>query len=395
MKNLGIISLWCLLMAIICPGLLSCNKNTKDEPSVSEDNMKRVMLVYAVNNSSLRYDFKNDSVEISRAMKNIDLRYFQVLVFKTKDRNTTGLYKIVREYGDSIKFKEIISYPRETTSTCPTQIEKVVSDALTVYPQAKYDLVFWGHGSAWRPEKDDYNLYSNKSAPERGYGGEYNGSSSTSTSWTNIDDLADAIPDHVFEHIWFDCCYMGSIEVIYQFRNKCKIFVGYPTEVMSEGMAYDSVLPFMLRETPDPVGGADAFFKRYLNIGEPATVAVVDMEKLEPFADAARDILSDRNVIPESEDQINYSRFSGTKFLDVITYLNDMADLNGHSELKEKLQTAYEDMVLYHAASRTDFNNRHWDTSKIYCLSTFYFLDKNDDQTKYYKTLDWYDRVYR
>lgn len=359
------------------------------------------MLVYAVNNSSLKFDFKNDSVEIATAMKNVDLSSFQVLVYKTVDRNATALYKIVDNGGSRPEFQEIKKYERLSTSTAPDQIRKVITDALSVYPQASYDLIFWGHGTAWRPDNTDSDIYNARSGsgPERAYGGEYNGSTTPSgmpvTSWTNIDELAGAIPDHVFEHIWFDCCYMSSIEVIYQFRDKCDTFIGYPTEVMSEGMAYDSVLPYMLRETPDPVSAAEAFFKRFVNTGQPATIAVIRMNKLDSFTDAVKEIIMNCEIQPDAAAQINYSRLSSCMLVDLISYLNDMADLNGSSDLKDNLMSSYTDMVSYSSATKTDFNNKYWDTSRIFGISTFYFRDNDSDLTNYYKTLDWYNKVYR
>ncbi|MCI1647799.1 MAG: clostripain-related cysteine peptidase [Bacteroides sp.] len=35
-----------------------------------------------------------------------------------------------------------------------------------------------------------------------------------------IDQLADALPDHVAEYIWFDVCLMESVEALYELRNK-------------------------------------------------------------------------------------------------------------------------------------------------------------------------------
>lgn len=400
-KNSGIFLFRCLLLALLSPLLLSCSKNTGDEPDPPEENMKRVMLVYAVNNSSLKFDFKNDSVEIATAMKNIDLSSFQVLVYKTVDRNSTALYNIVDNGASRPEFQEIKKYDRFCTSTDPFQIRTVITDALSVYPDATYDLIFWGHGTAWRPDNTDNQIYNARSGsgPERAYGGEYNGNTTPSgmpvTSWTNIDKLAEAIPDHAFEHIWFDCCYMSSIEVIYQFREKCETFIGYPTEVMSEGMAYDSVLPHMLRETPDLLGAAEAFFKRFVNTGQPATIAIIRMDKLNSFTNAVKDIIMNCEMQPDAAEQINYSRMSGCMLVDLISYLNDMADLNDRSDLKDNLISTYNDLVSFSAATKTDFNNQYWDTSRIFGISTFYFLDNESDLSKYYKTLDWYNKVYR
>lgn len=387
--------------ALICSSFVftACDKNSNEEPydrDIDESGMKRVMLVYAVNHSSLKYDFKNDSIEITRAMQGVDLRYNQVLVHKTVDKGTTALYKFVRNKDGKNEFSKVKEYVRSETSTSPAKVEKVIEDALSLYPNAQYDLVFWGHGTAWRPDDADHSI---KSGPQRAYGGEYNGglnaSGNPETDYVNVDDLADAVPDHKFDNIWFDCCYMSSVEVIYEFRNKCNTFVGYPTEVLGDGMAYDKVLPYLVCETPDIKAAATAFFNDYNEKSAPVTIAVIDMKKLEPLAQVARDIIQDGISYPSISDMINYSRMSNCKLVDFITYYRAIASANGEVEKFDDLMAKYDDMVLYHATSDIDFNYHTWDVNKIYCLSSAYIKSNDDNYSSYYRKLDWYNRVFK
>lgn len=71
--------------------------------------------------------------------------------------------------------------------------------------------------------------------------------------------LADAIPDGVFDFIWFDACYMSGIETAYELRDKCDTFVAYPTEVYTPGMPYNLTIPYILKETPDLKSAASEF----------------------------------------------------------------------------------------------------------------------------------------
>lgn len=119
------------------------------------------------------------------------------------------------------------------------------------------------------------------------------------------------------------------------------------------------------------------------------------MDKLNSFTDAVKDIIMNCEMQPDAAEQINYSRMSGCMLVDLISYLNDMADLNDRSDLKDNLISTYNDLVSFSAATKTDFNNKFWDTSRIFGISTFYFLDNESDLSKYYKTLDWYNKVYR
>lgn len=381
-----------IALAGACLVMQSCAKES-EEDKFDDSNLKRAIVVYAVNNSSLYSDFKNDSVEIVRAMTGVNLEDFQVLLYKTVSRDETALYKFADKAGVRT-LEKVKSYAREHTSTDPAVISRVLSDALAQYPNAAYDLIFWGHGSSWVPGNSDHNVY----GPQRAYGGEYNGNHSSTgvsvTDWVNLDELADAVPDHRFETIWFDCCYMGAIEVLYQFRDKCDTFVGYPTEVYSEGMAYHRVLPYLLREKPDLVSGAEAFFNFYKDQGNrPATVAVVDMSKLEDVAAAAKAICSVRNGYPKESEMVNYSRMRSCFMADMVTYYDEMAKDAERPDLSAALKDAFDTMVLYRAASPTDFNNRSWDMSKVYSLNCYYYTGTNSSNSDYYKTLDWYNRV--
>ncbi|MBD5206411.1 MAG: hypothetical protein HDS84_08590 [Bacteroidales bacterium] len=382
---------------ILLPFMTSCDKSEPDS-TIDESNMDRVILVYAVNHSSLKYDFKSDSTEICKAMQNIDLSQYQVLVYKTIDLNNTGLYKFEKKSGGKNEFKEVNIYPRDITSTDSGRLQKVVEDALSLYPQATYDMIFWGHGTAWVEGNDNTDVQTTKRGPEKAYGGEYTGfknpNGSAETSWMNIEDLSSALPNKKFDKIWFDCCYMSSIEVIYELRDKCNYYIGYPTEVMSEGMSYEVVLPYLLRKEPDFIGAAKSFFKNYNDHSVPATVTVLDMSKLPAVVNATREILKTGFMCPSSSDMVNYSRMS-TKLVDFLTYYSEIANHNNRQELATALKQAYDKMVLYQDASAKDFRGFEWDRSKIHGISTFYLIDENDDNSAYYKNLEWYKTVYK
>lgn len=389
-----------LLYISVALCLAACRKDSDEpdsHPGFDVDGVKRTVLVYAVNHSSLRYDFADDATEMLRAFEGLDENKFQLLVYKTDSESSCGLYRVDKNVnGSHCDFVKIKSYARKQTSTSPDRIKDVLSDALAVYPNSAYDLIFWGHGSSWFPSFSDHELHDNGMA--HSYGGEYNGGTSpsgtTGTNWVEIDELADAVPDRRFETIWFDCCYMTGIEVIYEFRDKCDTFVGYPTEVWSEGLAYDKVLPYLMKEQPDVVGGAKAFYEVYSSRNEPVTVAVIDMKSVETVAEASHDIITSGTVRPQTASLLNYSRMKTAPFYDFSQFMEITADLNGVNDRFARLDDALDKMVLYHAASSIDFNKRPWNVNSISGVSTHFFRDNGTRESEYYKTLDWYRRVY-
>lgn len=390
------IKFYILLLPLLL--LFSCEKNTPEEefPDTDPLKIKRTVVIYAVNNSSLSSDFNFDSREMLTAAAGIDLTKYHILLYRTVSDTQCGLFSIERDKVSGQPFYfQLRSYNRDKTSTHPDRVKEVLEYSLSIYPNSTYDLVFWGHGTSWKPYFDDHHV----SYPESyAYGGEYNGEitggGSKDTDWIEINELAKCVPDSKFDTIWFDCCYMTGIEVIYEFRNKCKTFVGYPTEVWSDGLPYDLVLPYFFKENHNMIDAAKEFYHYYAYSGDPVTVAVINMNYLERVADITQEIILSGNLRPESSELLNYSRDSNYPFYDFRQFFSKVAELNDRSELIEELNNSLSLMVEYHAESSKNFNHKPWDTSNISGISTHFYRGGSGLNEDFYHTLSWYKRVY-
>ncbi|MGN0237547.1 MAG: clostripain-related cysteine peptidase [Lepagella sp.] len=373
--------------------LFSCSNN--DEPSPIEDKeadkVSRTILIYAINNSSLASDFSDDSREILKGVKEAAQSDARVLLYRYDNQATCGLYRVDLDKNNEAYFQLLKSYERKQTSTSPDRISEVITDALALYPNSKYDMIFWGHGSSWVPKFTGHDLATD--GPQKAYGGEYNGGKNASVNYTDIDELAEAIPDHRFQTIWFDCCYMSGIEVIYQLRNKCDYLVAYPTEIYTPGMPYDLSLPYLMSREHDLVAAAKAIADYYK--GTCYTVSVIDMSKLEPVADVAARVFKAGDVRPDNNTLLKYSTSTiSLPLYDLRQYLGEIATLNGNAPLAEEVINAVDNMVIFHAESNIDFNKRYWDVTKISGVSISAFPGGSTKEDDYYRTLDWYIRVY-
>ncbi|MCM1369675.1 MAG: clostripain-related cysteine peptidase [Candidatus Amulumruptor caecigallinarius] len=351
--------------------------------------VKRTILVYAVNKSSLATDFPADLQEMKNAMQSVDNSKYRLLLFRTDSNDKCGLYEYA-SVNDEPDFKQVVSYPRDVASTHPDRIRRVIDDALALYPNSEYDLFFWGHGMSWTPYFTDHTL---KNVQQRAYGGEYNSNGYT-TDWTDIDDLANAIPDGKFNLIWMDCCYMAGIEPVYEFKGKCDTFVGYPTEVWSAGMPYDKVLPLIFLENRNIPQAAEVFYDSYSSQRSPVTVAVIDMNSLEDFAEMARNVIQSGPVQPEATSLLNYSRTSASPYYDLRQFLKEKAVLNGAEFMNVAIDNGFAQLVKYHAESDIDFNRRPWNKENISGLSTHLYKGGELPAEQYYRKLKWYKRVY-
>lgn len=394
-----------LYVALVLPlTFSSCSDSNKEDLVEPDTKAVRVTLIYAVNNSSLASYFASDRNEIVQGVLSAPGNCRLLLYCTDNDReastyDTPVLFEAQVKDG-AVSWKHVKRYDKGVLSTDPQRMEAVISDALSRYPDARFDLFFWGHGSGWVPGSALRLRPATESVdrPESyGYGGEYD--AAYKAAWTDIDELAAAIPDGRFDTIWFDCCYMANIETIYELSGKCDTFVGYPTEVWGDGLDYASALSHMMRENPDIIGGVKEFFNGYNSNHEPVTATVVDMNALEPLADAVKAILASGDARPATTELINYSRHRKYyDFYDFGTFMRLTATRNAEDakryELISNFDKALKAALLYQAASSIDFNNILWDTEAVSGLSTHYFTESDSESDRYYHKLKWYKRVY-
>lgn len=384
----------------IIAGVLLTASCSKDDPKPKPaSGVESMTLIYAVNRSSLSSDFSDDSREMLSAMAASGDEAHKLLLFRTDSESECGLYEAVADKKGVYAFELLKRFPRDVTSTDPARLAEVVDYALSLYPEARKNLFFWGHGMSWNPTFSDHQV---KIAPKDadlpeayGYGGEYCGVIGGSTDWMEITELADALPDDAFDTIWFDCCYMSGIETIYQLRDKCDYFVAYPTEVCQYGLPYDLVLPYVMTEKPDLVKAAQTFFDYYSVSGDPVTVACLLMDKVEPVADAVKRIYASGIGMPNLSEVANYSRSYNSPFYDLTQYVGKVAEANGSgSELLEAYRKAMSEFVIYSACSPYDFNSRPWKNPDLSGISTHHYQGLNNKEEAFYSTLDWHKRVY-
>lgn len=412
-----------LFLIVFLTALLSgCREDPKPDPQPKE--VRQMTIVYAVNHNNLSSDLVANENQMLQAMCNVDAEVYKLLVYKYTS-NGPGLYE-VRNSNGKCEFTLLKQYDKSILSVSKERISEVLDDALDYYPDVESNLFFWGHGLGWvNPNKYSNNTidsapksfsgYSDKEGnisvtlPEvYGYGGEdvYENGIRVRTDYLDLDQLAEAIPDHKFEMIWFDCCYMSGIEVAYQLRNKCETLVAYPTEIMAEGLPYDKVIPRIIGSSPDRVGAARALYEYYVGKSTPeaVSVAVMDMSQIEDVAAVACDIFMSGENRPSEGGLQNYSRLRSTPYYDFGQYLREYANSNASVNspvfsdvMKEELKSALDKFVVFSVASEKDFNYpvaKPIKKENFSGLSIHNFLNLSSARDDYYRKLDWYQRVW-
>lgn len=379
MKFQWFFSLLLVLQLLILP---SCHKT--DEP-VEEITNDRVILLYAVAANNLYSDLKDDIKEILRAAPRMDLKRNALLIYSVDETNQCKLERLTQNSKGEYEFSLVKSYPETPLSVEEERINEVITYVNDNYDYQRKGLILWSHATGWIP----FFMGSKPTGvKQHSFGNDkYNGT----VYECNITTLADAIPDGIFDFIWFDCCYMANIETIYQLRGKADYLVGYVTEIWGEGMPYNLTMPYLLRYNADLEKAALELFNYYDVASRPVTVSITQTSQLENLA-AASALIFDKGIAPTDFNGIhNYSRLSGHPFYDMGELMNAYQNID--NETLREFNIAINKAVIFKLASPFDFSwPRPEDINQATYsgLSMHNFINSGSSDEEFYKTLDWY-----
>lgn len=379
-----------LFIAIIFIIVTNSCKSKNDEPLPPEkDKAKETVLIYMIGTNNLNSFMETDINEIFQAASSIDLQKYNILIYEHGTKTGPYIYKITQREG-IVEKKILKTYVNTISSASIERMSSVITDMQVFAPAEKYGLILWSHALGWIKGNSAQKLkFNNDNISPSWYGDDFGTN-------MNIDELASAIPDNLFDFIWMDCCYMSTIEFIYQIRNKCNWFIGYPTEILADGMPYNQTLPYILSEHQDLVGAAEITFNYYYSHTTPlyrsCTIVIVDMSEIENLAKSAKKILAYSSGIDTSEIQL-YSRNSAIPFYDFGDYINAISHQKNLESEYNEFQKTLKSAVVYKAAT-PKFLNITIDPQKFSGISIHILKYDKSQQEEYYMNLDWYKNVY-
>lgn len=366
------------------------------EEPIKRESGDMTVLVYAV---VADLNISADKREILNCAPQLDLDNNNVLIYEVRRTGSPILLKL-RKTGSVCAYDTIKIYDRDLYSTDPRRISAVISDTETMAPADNYGIFFWSHATGWTPSFSTHGDSGANSLPMLfSFGSDKDINRDPNyTDSTDIDELADAIPNGMFRFIWFDACYMAGIEVCYQLRDKCDFLIAPPTEDPGNGIPYNLCLPYLLRKEPDVVTAAEKFFEYYESGKDDgwnvATIAVCKMSEIEAVADYCRSAYADA-VTPSPVGMQIYHRGKNGPFYDFGQYTSRMASSNPLAPDLNDFKRAMSKFVIYKAATASDFAGRPIDQDNYSGLSCELYNPANrDNATEYYRSLDWFKRVY-
>lgn len=293
---------------------------------------------------------------------------------------TTSSWKEV--FDEAVILKE---YP-DQLSTDKEVMATVLQDMAKFSPTQNLGLIVGSHGSSW------YNtIYT------RALG--YDGSTSNAI---NLPDMVEAMEtlEKPFEFILFDACYMGTIEVAYEFRHVADYQISSVMEVPAYGFPYDYFLGDLFKGTVEGYKEVCQsfvdYYKSVYDEGKTAwgTIALIDSKEVEGMTQAVRQqIVAHKDTlasyVPKRIQE--YGRQAGQGIAHDLEHF--VKDLNG-GEVPAAFAEQLEKTVLYKGClEEARYTPYNYDVDATnYCGLGIYIPQSNKSRwNPYFKTLDWYE----
>ena len=260
-----------------------------------------------------------------------------VVVYIDRPTQPAQLLQISRKGEEQL----IKSYP-DSDSGLVNTLSNILKETKALYPNQKYGLVIWSHADGWNPSNTTRSI-----APDNSTG-----------NAIDIDLLAQTLPDGGLEYIWFDACFMGSIEVFYQLREKAHYLIGSPTEVVmagaydTSGIPYHKVLPYLMSGKETSLRTAcQNYIQNYMekpagSTLQSASLAMVNTTKLEALQQETKKLLAGKLSAIDGIDLSSLQTYHRPQYPFHIYYdLGDVVDQIGGESMK--WNKAKNDCVVY------------------------------------------------
>lgn len=221
--------------------LVACNHNDEPDPVQEED--LRTVLVYIAADNSLTSFAADDIAEMVSGFAAVDADKNNLLVYVDTQSEKPFLYQITKNSKGAVVKKVLHEY-EEQNSVYPTVMAEVYNRVFSAFPAKSYGLVLWSHGDGWLPSPS--NISASKASTR------WFGEDKTSSSYMDISSLNTALNSAPhFDFILFDACFMQSVEVAYELKDRADYFIGAPNEIPGPGAYYTELVPAMFSQAND------------------------------------------------------------------------------------------------------------------------------------------------
>ncbi len=378
-----------LLLAAIL--FTSCEK---DDIPVQWAN--KTILVYMVANNDLSYRYGFDDKDIAEMIEGMQNSKYVGNLILYVDKNTSTQLISIEKDDNGVYQKKLIKEYDERNSASYSVFSSVLKEVLARYPANSYGLFMWSHGDGWLPSP-------NNSIQTRWYGVD-------GSNYMDISEIKKALEEAPhFDFIYFDDCFMQSVEVAYELRAYADYIMGSPTETPGPGAPYQLLMDLVFQDKADVktmmeryynyydyTSNDEAYIKDKWKYG--AAISAIKCDELEGLATATKQIVDnyidnikaiDRNTVQVYD---NYSPSYRPKqayydFYDLISRVAKDEDLHVWKEqLDRAVPYKYSTPTCYSAYIRNIFPINVYSGISVYIPS---FAADYSNWNNFYQTFEW------
>lgn len=364
-----------------------------NDPENPDIKSSRTVLIYMVADNSLgkgHYD-ESDMKEIDKAVKDGALgESGRLLIYYNRPGTASGSTPILVEATTDAQWPVLKQYPDDVSiySTDASRMCEVLEDVRKIAPSDDYGVIFWSHSTGWMDENAATTTISYQLPVLRSYGDDRHQRMAIPVMASVLEKF-----DHSF--IYFDCCMMATVEVMYELRHAAPIIAASGAEVHGEGMPYDITLPYFFSEgKADIVGVADATYKYYngrSGVDRWSTQSVIDTEWLDNLAAVTR-LIMENGGLPGGTMNDYQSYTPSTRRYRIF----DMADyIDGIDGIAPELRALWEEALsqaVTYKANTPMVNGSH--RIARYCgLGCNILFDRSEIALNGYNRLAWWADV--
>lgn len=373
------------LLTLAVSFVQSC-KHSKDEPDPPQKEADLTVLVYMAANTNLgQYDFdEKDLDEIRAAVSAGALQGNRLLVYRKPYMGTATLTEFTADGSE----KQLCVYTDNTvTSVHASRMTEVLDDARKEAPSRRFGLMLWGHATGWLQNGLEETVSARSWGNEQG-------------RCMNITTLARVLRPVHPDWVYFDCCYMATVEVAYQLRDATDNIVGSVTEIRSNGTPYDLALPLLMRPgSSDLVGAADATYRYYAGQSTPTdrscAMSVIDVRHMDALATAAKKIHDNcKSRVPDDYVGQPFNLDGTGYYYDLDHYMQALVRQNPAAQpFLDAWNRALADAVVYKANTEEAWflDRNQWAALPLehHCGLSTLLMVPGAENLKNYSQLDW------
>ena len=259
----------CLL--ILAFGLLTgCHDTLVPPDEQPRTEAERTVIVYMAADNTLSSAVRLDTMEMALSKASIpeDVNF---VIYLDDKLHKPAIYELSATKGLQL-WKQ---YEEELCSTDSLTMFRILHGIEHFFPARHYGITFWSHATGWTPRRKTFGKDEVHSEPAE----------KSEMEIPVLHDILAQLPK--CDYLFFDACFMQSIEAAYELRDVTHFMIGSPAEIPGSGAPYDKIIHALcMGDVNGIVMGYDSGYPgTYNGYTYPGVLlSLIDCTQLEPLA---------------------------------------------------------------------------------------------------------------